>query len=114
MLLHLVAGAGGMYCGSCLHGNTLAAALRALGEDVLLVPLYTPLRIDHEDVSIQRVALGGVNVFLQQRWGLFRHTPWWLDRLLDRPGLLRWLMGRGSSTRPEQLGELTVSMLQGE
>ena len=40
-ILSITAGAAGMYCGSCLHGNTLAAALRALGEDVLLVPLYT-------------------------------------------------------------------------
>jgi len=27
-IVQLVAGAGGMYCGSCLHGNTLAAALK--------------------------------------------------------------------------------------
>jgi len=52
---HLAAGAGGMYCGSCLHGNTLAAALRAAGEDVSLVPLYTPLRTDEEDVSMPTV-----------------------------------------------------------
>ncbi len=42
----LTAGAGGMYCGSCLQGNTLAAALRRAGEEVTLVPLYTPLRTD--------------------------------------------------------------------
>ena len=32
-IVYLAAGAGGMYCGSCLHDNTLAAALLALGED---------------------------------------------------------------------------------
>ena len=66
-----------MYCGSCLHGNTLAAALHAGGGDVLLVPLYTPLRTDEESVAEERVAFGGINVHLQQHWGLFRHTPWW-------------------------------------
>ena len=40
-----------MYCGSCLHDNTLAAALLDLGEDVLLVPTYTPLRTDEEDAQ---------------------------------------------------------------
>ncbi len=30
-IVHLAAGAGPMYCGSCLHGNTLAAALRGVG-----------------------------------------------------------------------------------
>jgi glycosyltransferase involved in cell wall biosynthesis len=97
-----------------MQGNTLAAALRGAGEDVLLVPVYTPLRTDEEDVSIGRVVFGGVNVYLQQHSALFRHTPWSLDRLLDRPGLLRWLSRRGLSTRPEQLGGLTVSMLRGE
>jgi len=62
-IVHLLAGAGEMYCGSCLHGNRLAAALRAAGEDVLLVPLYTPIRTDEENVSIDRVAFGGINVY---------------------------------------------------
>jgi glycosyltransferase involved in cell wall biosynthesis len=97
-----------------MQGNTLAAALRGAGEDVLLVPVYTPLRTDEEDVSLDRVVFGGVNVYLQQHSALFRHTPWALDRLLDRPGLLRWLSRRAMSTRPERLGALTVSMLRGE
>jgi len=103
-----------MYCGSCLHGNTLVSALRAAGQDVLLVPMYTPLRTDEEDQSTDRVAFGGVNAYLQQRSALFRYTPRFLDRLLDHPRLLRWLSGRASSTRPESLGAMTVSMLRGE
>jgi glycosyltransferase involved in cell wall biosynthesis len=103
-----------MYCGSCLHDNTLAAALMAIGEEVLLVPTYTPLRTDEEDVSIDRVFFGGINVYLQQKSAIFRHTPWWLDRLLDHPALLESLSRRAGSVDPKQLGELTVSMLRGE
>ncbi|MFH1265184.1 MAG: glycosyltransferase family 4 protein [Planctomycetota bacterium] len=113
-IVHLVAGAGRVYCGSCLHGNTLVRALREAGQDAVLLPVYTPLRTDAEDASVDRVAFGGINVYLQQHSALFRHTPWFLDRLLDRPGLLRWLGKRASSTRPERLGALTVSMLRGE
>ena len=113
-IVHLTAGAGNMFCGSCLHGNTLAAALRRAGEDVLLVPLYTPLRTDEEGESISHLAYGGINVYLQQRWGFFRHTPALLDRLLDSPRLLRWLSKDSSTVRSEHLGELTVSVLQGE
>ena len=113
-IIHLAAGAGRMYCGSCLHSNTLAAALRTAGEDVLLVPLYTPIRTDEENVSVSRVALGGINVYLQERSVLFRHTPWFLDRLLDRPWLLRRVARSGSITRPERLGRLSLSMLRGE
>jgi glycosyltransferase involved in cell wall biosynthesis len=113
-IVYLVAGAGGMYCGSCLHGNTLVAGLRNLGEDALLLPLYTPLRTDEENQSISRVAFGGINVYLQEHSSLFRHTPWFFDRLLDRPGLLRFAARRSSTIRPENLGAMTVSMLQGE
>ena len=102
-----------MYCGSCLHDNALAAALIALGDDVLLVPTYTPLRTDEADVSQPRLFLGGINVALQQRLGIFRHTPWWLDRLLDHPALVGWLARHASVTDPRQLGELTLSVLRG-
>lgn len=113
-IAYITAGAAGMYCGSCLHDNTLAAALLKLGEDVLLVPTYTPLRTDEPDVSIKRIFFGGINVYLQEKVALFRHTPWWFDRLLDNPGLLERLSRRAASVDPSQLGGMTVSMLRGE
>lgn len=113
-IAYLAAGAAGMYCGSCLHDNTLAAGLRELGEDILLVPTYTPLRTDEPNESLHRVFYGGINVYLQQKSALFRHTPALFDRLLDAPALLDWLSRRGISTDASQLGDLTVSMLAGE
>jgi len=112
----IVAGAGGMYCGACLHAATLAAALRKAGQDALLVPAYTPVRMEEEPegLATRRVALGGLNVFLQQESALARRLPRWLDRLLDHPALLRWLGGRAGSTHPARLGPLCVSMLRGE
>jgi hypothetical protein len=60
-IVHLIAGVGPMYCVGCMHGNTLAAALRKAGADVLLAPVYTPLRTDKENVSIHRLAMGGID-----------------------------------------------------
>ncbi|MEX2091054.1 MAG: glycosyltransferase family 4 protein [Pirellulales bacterium] len=113
-IAYITAGAAGMYCGSCLHDNTLAAALLDLGEVVLLVPTYTPIRTDERDVSIRRVFFGGINVYLQQKFAVFRRTPWWMDRLLDHPGLLDRISQRGVSIQPAELGDMTVSMLRGE
>lgn len=113
-IVHLIAGAGGMYCGSCMHGNTLVAALRAEGEDVILLPLYTPLRTDEPVEAHGPIAFGGVNVYLQQRSAVFRHLPSFVDRILDHPALLGRLTRSAGATRPEQLGPLTVSMLRGE
>ena len=113
-IAYVAAGAARMFCGSCLHDNTLAAALMRLGEDVVLLPTYTPLRTDEENVSYGRVFFGGVNVFLQQKSALFRHTPRWFDRWLDHPAVLNWLSNRAGSVDATQLGDLTVSMLEGE
>ncbi len=113
-IAYLGAGAAGMYCGMCLHDNTLAAALRQAGHDALLVPLYTPLRTDEENVSDGHIFYGGINVYLQQESALFRHTPRFIDALLDSPLVMRWLARRRAAVDPTQLGELTVSMLQGE
>ena len=113
-IVYLTAGAATRYCGSCLHDNGLAKALTAAGEDILLVPTYTPLRTDEENVSQDRVFFGGVNVYLQQQSALFRHTPWFLDRLLDSPRLLNWISKRSAGMEVAKLGPLTVSTLAGE
>jgi glycosyltransferase involved in cell wall biosynthesis len=110
----ITAGAAGMYCGSCMHDNTLVAALTALGHDALLIPTYTPIRTDEADVSQKRVFFGGINVYLQQKTALFRHTPWFLDRIFDSRGLLNWVSRFAVKTRAEELGDLTISMLKGE
>jgi glycosyltransferase involved in cell wall biosynthesis len=113
-IAYLAAGAAGMYCGSCLHDNTLAAALLKLGEDVILAPIYTPIRTDEVDVSEPRVFFGGINAYLQQKFPLFRRTPRWLDGWLDHPALLRMATKNAASVDASQLGDMTVSMLQGE
>ena len=74
-IVYLTAGAAGMICGSCLHDNTLAAAMIDLGVDFHLIPTYTPIRTDETDVSEQRVFLGGVNMYLQERYSIFRWMP---------------------------------------
>ncbi len=112
-IAYIAAGAGGMYCGTCLHDNTLAAALQRRGHDVALVPTYTPIRTDEPGVSIDRVFFGAVNVYLQQKITAFRSLPLF-DRLLDRPGLLRQAAKLGGSTDPTSLGALTLSVLKGE
>jgi glycosyltransferase involved in cell wall biosynthesis len=109
----ITAGAAGMYCGSCMRDNTLTAALNQLGHDALLIPTYTPIRTDEIDVSQGQIFYGGINVYLQDRSWFFRHSPRWLDWLLNRKSLLRWASKQAVSIDYADLAELTVSMLQG-
>jgi glycosyltransferase involved in cell wall biosynthesis len=113
-IVHITAGAGGRICGSCLHDNALVRALRDRGRDAILVPAFVPTTTDEENVAIDRVVLGGVNVWLQEHVPLLRHTPGFLDRPLDSRRLLEWLSSRTGAARPADLGPLTVSTLRGE
>ncbi len=114
-IAYIAAGAGGMYCGSCIHDNTLATALGRLGHEVALLPTYTPMRTDEPSVSGERVFYGALNVYLQQKSAVFRHTPRFVDWLLDRPRLLAWVSRRfAGTTDARELGELTLAVLQGE
>ena len=113
-IAHISTGAAGMYCGTCMHNNTLARALIRQGHDVTLVPLYTPLRTDEDSVAIDRVFFGAVNVYLQQSSWLFRHTPRFVDWLLDRPRLLDWVSRFSGSTEGKSLGAMTLALLEGE
>ena len=93
-VLSITAGAGGMYCGSCLRDNALAAEMMARGHDVTLLPLYTPLVTDEENVTRPQVLFGGISVYLQQQSALFRKLPRIADRLFDSPALIRFFADR--------------------
>jgi glycosyltransferase involved in cell wall biosynthesis len=110
----VTSGAAGMFCGSCMRDNTLVAALAAAGHDALLVPTYTPIRTDEENVSQRHVFYGGINVYLEQMSWLFRHTPRFVDWLFNRPFLLKWATKSAATADYGTLADLTVSMLQGD
>ena len=111
----LTPGTGSYYCGVCMRDNALAKELIRQGHDAVMLPMYLPLTLDEGAVSPDsEIFFGGVNVYLQQKFALFRHTPRWLDRLLNAPGLLRLAGQQSGMTATADVGELTLSMLQGE
>jgi len=113
-VLSMTAGAADMYCGSCLRDNAVARELIRQGHDVTLIPIYTPTKTDEANVSQKgKVLFGGINVYLQQHWPVFRHTPWLVDRILDSSWALKAASKRSIAVNPKFLGEMTVSMLEG-
>lgn len=115
-VVQLIPGAGNnFYCENCLRDHGLSKALRALGHDALMVPLYLPIMTDTENKNkTMPVFFGGVNVYLQQKIKFFRQSPPWVDALFNHPRLLSWAAGLQGMTRPKDLAETTLSMLKGE
>ncbi|MHB9025587.1 MAG: glycosyltransferase family 4 protein [Armatimonadota bacterium] len=115
-ITYIMAGAGSMYCGACARDLALLRGLESRGHAALAVPLYTPIRDDRQGPlpPMAPIFFGGVNVYLQQICGLFRHTPRVVDALFDYPALLRWVSHFAIQTDAKALGPMTVSVLAGE
>lgn len=104
-----------MFCGGCFRDNALVAALRKRDHNVLMVPLYLPMTLDEPDQSEGTPTFfNGLNVYLDQKYKIFRNGPRWLHRLAGSPRLLKMVSRRAVKTQPSEVGELTLSMLEGE
>lgn len=97
-----------------MHDNSLAKAMRANGDDVLLQPVYTPIRTDEPGIASKEIFLGGIQMYLLQQVPMLRWVPRGLRSWLDRPGVIRAATRKAVGTDAAKLGELTLSMLRGE
>jgi glycosyltransferase involved in cell wall biosynthesis len=114
-IVQITPGAGKMYCGNCFRDNALVAALRKAGHEVTMVPLYLPLTLDEEDQSGDTpIFFNGVNVFLEQQSSFYRSAPRWLHKLVGSERVLNWAANQVGKTKAEEVGDLAISMLNGE
>jgi glycosyltransferase involved in cell wall biosynthesis len=115
-IIYIASGAANMYCGSCMHDNALAAGMKAAGEDVSLFPLYTPMRLDEENVGEKQIFYGGIKAYLMQKYPRPFVGRELLLRVAGSQALLRLMpyFDIGSAVDPVANAELTISMLKGE
>jgi glycosyltransferase involved in cell wall biosynthesis len=103
------------YCDNCLRDVALVTAMRSMGHDVVMVPMYLPVSGDsNQPLDDTPIFFGGINVYLQQKSKLFQKTPRWLDSLFDSPKLLAWLARKFKMTNARDLAETAISMMRGE
>ncbi len=114
-IIMIVPGSGGhFYCDNCLRDNYLLKELTRRKHDVLSIPMYLPLLTDSGMSKDTPVFFGGINVYLQQKFGVFRRTPRWLDKIFDAAPLLKWVARFSVMTDSRDLGDSMISMLKGE
>ena len=115
-IVHIVPGSGGtFYCQNCMRDNDLTKSLMAHGHEIFKVPMYLPISIDDRgNESDIPIFYGAINMYLKEKFPVFRHTPKWLEKLLDSLPLLRYAAKKSGSTRASGLEEMTISMLLGE
>ncbi|MCW0482178.1 glycosyltransferase family 4 protein [Gaoshiqia sediminis] len=114
-IAHIIPGSGGsFYCGNCLRDSKYMKALQDLGKQVVKVPMYLPLFEDAHDLNEVPVFYGAVDIYLKQRFPVFRHMPAFVDKMLNSKTVLNLAAQNAGSTRAKGLEEMTVSMLLGE
>ena len=69
-IAYVTAGAAGMFCGSCMHDNTLAAALIALGHE-----LHMTMVAEGVETPAQAAALRAIGCELAQGYHLGHPGP---------------------------------------
>jgi len=98
-----------------MRDNALANALIKDGHEAELLPMYLPLMLDEDSEgqeSDSPVFFGGINIFLQQKFAVFRHSPEWFDKLLNKPNLLRSAAKRSHMTSARDHGQMTFEILR--
>ncbi len=96
-----------------MRDNSLACELVAMGHEAHLVPMYLPLQLDEEQIDESTpVFFGGINVYLQQKYRLFRKLPRWMDQVFNGRRLLRMVAKRSHLTSANEQGEMTCLMLR--
>ncbi|MCP4697952.1 MAG: glycosyltransferase family 4 protein, partial [Gammaproteobacteria bacterium] len=115
-IIQLTPGSGdNFYCENCLRDNLLVQALRRQRHEAIILPMYLLPKLEETGKgNTAPVFFGGINVYLQQKFKVFRKSPGWLDRLLNSRWLLNGAARMAGMTDSEELAETTLSMLRGE
>ncbi len=110
----ITSGGAGMFCGACMHDNTWTKAIINLGAEATLIPTYTPIRVDEQNMTGSPVFLGGINIYLNFRSRIWRSLPRFFKHWLDTPWIINLATKFGVSNDAHELGALTVTLLEGE
>lgn len=112
-ILFIIPGAGdSFYCGNCFRDNLQASALRKAGHEVVVMPLYLPLR--HSSFQADTpLFFPATSYYVAQKFFGKRKMPSWLERLTNSDTLLHIASSLSGTTSAEGMGQMTLSMITG-
>lgn len=113
-ILFIVPGSGDFfYCGNCFRDNLQASALRKAGHEVIVMPLYLPLR--HRSFQADTpLFFPATTFYTAQKFFGKRKMPDWLKRITGSDTLLNVASSLSGSTSAEGLEEMTLAMITGK
>ena len=101
------------YCGNCFRDNLMAQAMKQAGHEVVIMPVYLPLRQKTFQADTP-LFFPATTYYVAQKF--FKHSsiPKWLQKLLGIKPLLNLAMSMAGTTTSDGMEDMTLSMISGE
>ena len=113
-VLFILPGSGdSFYCGNCFRDNLQALALRKAGHEVIVMPLYLPLKQASFQGNVP-LFFPATTYYVEQKMFLHRKMPAWMKRMLGADALLDLASSLSGTTSAEGMEGMTLSMIEGE
>lgn len=113
-ILFILPGSGdSFYCGNCFRDNLQALALRKAGHEVVIMPLYLPLKQASFQGDVP-LFFPATTYYVEQKMFGNRRMPSWMKRMLGSEALLDMASSLSGTTSAEGMEDMTLSMIEGE
>ena len=113
-VLFILPGSGdSFYCGNCFRDNLQAMALRKAGHEVIIMPLYLPLKQSSFQDNVP-LFFPATTYYVEQKMFGNHKMPTWLKRMLGADVLLDMASSLSGTTSAEGMEDMTLSMIEGE
>ncbi|MCW3785277.1 glycosyltransferase family 4 protein [Plebeiibacterium sediminum] len=113
-VVYIIPGAGdSFYCGNCFRDNLQASALRKMGHDVIIMPLYLPLKNEAFKTN-SPLFFPATTYFVAQKFFQKMTMPNWMKRLLGTDSMLSFASSMSGTTSAKGMEKMTMSMIEGD
>ena len=113
-ILFIIPGSGDtFYCGNCFRDNLQASALRKSGHDVIIMPLYLPLK--HKSFQGDTpLFFPATTYYTAQKFFGKRKMPKWLEHITGSELMLNFASSLSGTTSAKGMEDMTLSMITGD
>ena len=113
-ILLIIPGSGdSFYCGNCFRDNLYAQALRRVGQEVVIMPLYLPLT-DQSFCADTPLFFPATSYYVAQKYFGKGKMPRVFEKILDNPSILRLASSLSGTTSAKGMEQMTLSMIKGD
>ena len=113
-ILFITPGSGdSFYCGNCFRDNLQASALRNAGHNVIIMPLYLPLKQESFRADTP-LFFPATTYYVAQKFFGKRKMPQWMKKLTGSDAMLKIASSRSGTTSAKGMEDMTLSMIKGD